>query len=86
MFLKFIYSEKATKFCKVSTVDLSYVVPVISKVELSLDFVAFSEYMNFKKILDKTLLVVLALPRVLQKEYVRYYLLNITKVFAYLSE
>jgi hypothetical protein len=51
----------------------------------------------FKNILDKTLLVVLALknnwinnftlPRVLQKDYVRYYLLNInTKVFAYLSE
>ena len=24
--LKFIYSEKATKFCEISTVDLSYVV------------------------------------------------------------
>ena len=45
--LKFIYSEKATKFCENSTVDLSYVVTVKSKVEISQNFVAFSEYMNF---------------------------------------
>ena len=45
--LKFIYSEKATKFCEISTVDLSYVVPVRSTVEISQNFVAFSEYMNF---------------------------------------
>ena len=45
----FKYSEKATKFCKISTVDLSYVVPVKSTVEISQNFVAFSEYMNFKK-------------------------------------
>ena len=47
--LKFIYSEKATKFCKISTLLLSYVVPVKSKVEISQNFVAFSEYMNFNK-------------------------------------
>ena len=41
--LKFIYSEKATKFCKISTLDLSYVVPVKSTVEISQNFVAFSE-------------------------------------------
>ena len=35
-----MYSEKAT-------VDLSYVVTVISTVEISQNFVAFSEYMNF---------------------------------------
>ena len=46
--LKFIYSEKATKFSEISTVDLSYVVPVESTVEISQNFVAFSEYMNFK--------------------------------------
>ena len=46
-FLKFIYSEKATKFCKISTLLLSYVVPVKSKVEISQSFVALSEYMNF---------------------------------------
>ena len=45
--LKIIYSEKATKFCEISTVDLSYVVPVKSTVEISQNFVAFSEYMNF---------------------------------------
>ena len=46
--VKFIYSEKATKFCKISTVDLSYVVK--STVEILQSFVAFSEYMNFKYI------------------------------------
>ena len=46
--LKFIYSEKATKFCEISNLILSYVVPVKSKVEISKKFVAFSEYMNFK--------------------------------------
>ena len=46
-FIKFIYSEKATNFCEISTVDLSYVVTVKSTVEISQNFVAFSEYMNF---------------------------------------
>ena len=45
--IKFIYSEKATKFCEISTLLLSYLVPVKSKVEISQNFVAFSEYMNF---------------------------------------
>ena len=45
--IKFIYSEKATKFCEISTVDLFYVVTVKSTVEISQNFVAFSEYMNF---------------------------------------
>ena len=44
--LKFIYSQKATKVCEISTVDLSYVVQVKSTVEISQNFVAFSEYMN----------------------------------------
>ena len=43
----FIYSEKATEFCETSTVDLSYVVMVKSTVDISQNFVAFSEYMNF---------------------------------------
>ena len=46
--LKFIYSEKATKFCEIFTLLLSYVVPVKSKVKISQNFVAFSEYINFK--------------------------------------
>ena len=44
--IKFIYSEKATKFCEISTVDLSYVLTVKSTVEISQNFVAFSEYKN----------------------------------------
>ena len=49
--IKFIYSEKATKFCEVSTLlFLSYVVSVKSKVEISQNFVAISEYMNFNHI------------------------------------
>ena len=47
--LKFIYSEKATNVCKISTVDLLCVVMVKSIVEISQNFVAFSEYMNFKR-------------------------------------
>ena len=47
--LKFIYSEKATKCFENFTLLLSYVVPVKSKVKISQNFVAFSEYMNFKE-------------------------------------
>ena len=47
--LKFIYSEKATKFCEIFTLHLSYVVPVKSKVKILQNFVAFSKYMNFNK-------------------------------------
>ena len=46
--IKFIYSENATKFCEIFTLLLSYVVPVKSKVKILENFVAFSEYMNFK--------------------------------------
>ena len=48
LLLKFIYSEKATKFCEISTLELSYAVPlpVKSTVEILQNFVAFSEYMN----------------------------------------
>ena len=44
---KFIYFKKATNFCKISTVDLSYVVMVKSMVEILQNFLTFSEYMNF---------------------------------------
>ena len=47
--VKFIYSEKATKICEISTVDLSYVVPVKSTVKILQNFMAW-EYMNFMKI------------------------------------
>ena len=45
--VKFIYSKKATKFWEISTVDLSYLVPVKPTVEILKSFVTFSEYMNF---------------------------------------
>ena len=47
--LKFIYSEKATKFCEISNVDLTVTTYDKSTVEISQNFVAFSEYMNFKQ-------------------------------------
>ena len=47
MLVKFIYSDKATNFCEISTADLSYVVMVKSTEDISQIFVAFSEYMNF---------------------------------------
>ena len=64
--LKFTHSKKATKFCEISTVDLSmdvstlyrdvhdlsYVVAVKSTVEISQNFVTFSEYMNFNTMIQ----------------------------------
>ena len=40
--VKLIYSEKATKFCEIFTLLLSYAVPVKSKVKISQNVVAFS--------------------------------------------
>ena len=54
--VKFIYSEKATKFCEIFTLLLSYVVPVKSKVKISQNFVAFSEYMNFNGVANRLVL------------------------------
>ena len=45
--LKFLYSEKATKFCEIFPLILTTVHTVKSKGEISQNFVAFSEYMNF---------------------------------------
>ena len=45
--LKFIYSEKATKCCETLTLLLTVCTVVKSKVKISQNFVAFSEYMNF---------------------------------------
>ena len=44
--LKFIYSEKTTKFCEIFPLLLTFVFK--SKEKISQNFVAFSEYMNFK--------------------------------------
>ena len=46
--LKFVYFEKATKFCKISTLLLS-TVHTDKKGKISQNFVVFSEYMNFNK-------------------------------------
>ena len=48
--IKFIYSEKATKFCEIFTLLLSYVMPVKSKVKISQNCVPFSEFMNFNSV------------------------------------
>ena len=47
MMLKFVYSEKATKFGEISTLLLSTAHSYKNKVDISQYFVAFSEYMNF---------------------------------------
>ena len=44
---KFICSEKATKFSEIFTLLLTVCTVVKSKVKISLNSVAFSEYMNF---------------------------------------
>ena len=47
---KFKDSEKATKFCEMSTLLLTGTTQDKSKVKISQIFVAFSEYMNFIKL------------------------------------
>ena len=49
--VKFVYSEKATKIFEISTLLLSTVHTDKSKAEISQNFVAFSEYMNFTMVL-----------------------------------
>ena len=46
--IKFMYSEKATKFCEISTLILTDTTWDKSKVEVLQNFVGFSEYINFK--------------------------------------
>ena len=48
-YLKFIYSEKATKFCEIFPLLLTTVDTVKSKGKISQNFVAFSEYMYFNR-------------------------------------
>ena len=47
--LKFIFSEKATKFCEISTNYLSYVLPVKWLVEVLQNFLAFAAVMTDAK-------------------------------------
>ena len=44
--VKFIYFEKATKFCKIFTLLLTGTTQDKSKVNISQNFVAFSEYIK----------------------------------------
>ena len=46
--VRFIYSEKATKYCEIFTSLLTGTTEDKSKVKISQNFVAFSEYMNLK--------------------------------------
>ena len=46
--VKFIYSEKATTFCEIFNLLLTVCTVVKSKVKFLQNFVALSEYMNFK--------------------------------------
>ena len=46
--LKFIHSEKATKFCEIFPLLLTVCTVVKSKGNISQNFLAFSEYLNFK--------------------------------------
>ena len=56
--VKFIYSEKATKFCEISAFLLTIIRTVKSKVKILQNFVASSEYMNFTKLkINKELII-----------------------------
>ena len=46
-YVKFIYSENATKFCEIFPLLLTTVHTVKSEGKISQNFVGFSEYMNF---------------------------------------
>ena len=59
--LKFKYSEKATKFCEISTADLTVTTYEKSTVEISQSFVAFSEYLNFTVDINFTVDLVLTI-------------------------
>ena len=48
VFINSMYSEKATKFYEISTLLLTGTAQDKSMVEISQNFVAFLEYMNFK--------------------------------------
>ena len=48
--LKFIYSEKAIKFCEIFHLLLNTIHRVKSKRKILQNFVTFSEYMNFTSV------------------------------------
>ena len=52
--LKFIYSERASKFCKISTLLVTVCTVGKSIEKISPNIVAFSEYMNFNTQADNS--------------------------------
>ena len=82
-YIKFIYSEKATKFCEIFTFLLSYVVPVKSKVKISQNCGAFSEYMNFKSCVKNksSILYILERQQKLEKSTYELYSHHSLKIF-----
>ena len=48
-YIKFIYSEKATKFWEIFPLLLTYSTYIQNKGKILQNFVAFSEYMNFTR-------------------------------------
>ena len=56
--LKFIYSEKATKFCEIFPLLFTTVHTVKSKGKILQNFVAFSEYMNFTHFTMQTIVLI----------------------------
>ena len=46
--IKFIYSDKATKFCEIFTLLLTVCTVIKSKVKILQHFVAFLEYIKYK--------------------------------------
>ena len=85
--LKFIYSEKATKFCEISTLLLTGTTQDKSKVDILQNFVAFSEYMNFNLvgIIWSPLLEQVDVPKTALALYVFKSLINGALSFFYLS-
>ena len=74
--VKFIYSEKAANFCEIFPLLLTVCTVVKSKGKISQNFVAFSEYMNFKVIVRMDGHMVYA--KWLMPTYTRYLAIYIT--------
>ena len=56
--VKFIYSEKATKFCEIFNLLLTTVQTVKRKVKILQNFVAFLDYMNFNVLDENTAIII----------------------------
>ena len=57
--IKFVYSGKATKFCKIFPLLLTTVHTVKSKGKISSIFVAFLENVNFKNVFRKMQMILI---------------------------